>query len=111
MGKASRDKGARGQSMFANMLRARDWTVDPIASGIKREDLIATDAWGYKWSVEVKNCLDITRVHRDQAIEQARKRKLPWMLASKISGTRSWLVQRRGKPPTIWHEPSEDTLL
>jgi len=105
MGKASRDKGARGQSMFANMLRSRDWTVDPITSGVKREDLLAVDPWGQQWAVEVKNCLDITQAHRRQAIEQARKRKLPWLLASKISGASAWLVQRRGKPPVLWHEP------
>ena len=107
MGKASRDKGARGQSAFANMLRDRDWEVDPLTAGVKREDLLATDAKGQQWAVEVKNCAVITTNHRAQAIEQARKRKLPWMLASKIAGTRSWLIQRRDRAPTVWHEDSD----
>ena len=107
MGKASRDKGARGQSAFANMLRDRDWTVDPLTAGVKREDILATDPRGQQWAVEVKNCTAITTAHRFQAAAQAGRRKLPWMLASKIAGTRSWLIQRRDCMPTVWHEQSD----
>ena len=110
MGKASRDKGVRGQSEFANILRARDWTVDPLTAGVKREDLLATDQLGRQWAVEVKNCVAITVVHRRQAAEQARKRKLPWMLAAKISGTNFWLVQRKDMPPVVWCMPSYSLL-
>jgi hypothetical protein len=104
MSKAQRDKGVRGQSTFANMLADRDWVVDPITSGVKREDMIATDPAGNAWSVEVKNHIAIHASHRRQAVVQAQARKLPWLLASKIAGTSSWLIQRRGMLPCVWHE-------
>lgn len=102
MGKASRDKGARGQSEFARLLADRDWKVDPITCGVQREDMIATDTNGVQWSVEVKNCMIITPAHKEQAMKQAKERKLPWLLGNKIYGTSSWLVQRKGCQPAIW---------
>ena len=107
MSRAQRDKGRRGQTMAEALLRDRDWVTDPISAGIKREDLIATDPGGVVWSVEVKNCLAITPAHRKQAMEQARQRKLPWLLISKISGTTGWLVQRQGGRPAVWFEKGE----
>lgn len=104
MGRAQRDKGRRGQTAAEALLKDLDWTVDPITSGIKREDLIATDVNGKVWSVEVKNCASVTRGHREQAIRQAAERKLPWMLMNKVAGTRCWLVQRQGCSPVIWAE-------
>jgi hypothetical protein len=93
---SQRRKGAAGQSRAANLLRDRDYVVDPLSCGIKREDIIATSPLGHRMSVEVKNCalIDLKRFRR-QAMEQAKKRKLDWMLIVKLPGTRSWLVQRR----------------
>ena len=106
MTKAQRQKGARGQSTAKRLLEDRDWTTDPITAGVKREDIIATDPAGVVWSVEVKNCAAITIAHRKQAMEQAKARKLPWMLMAKIAGTSSWLVQRQGMKAVVWHEKS-----
>jgi len=104
MGAASRRKGARGQCEFSHMLTSRDWEVDPIACGMQREDLLATDRFGRRWSVEVKMTSAIIPAHRRQAQEEAKARGLPWMLANHIEGTESWLVQRQGEPPIIWHK-------
>ena len=110
MSKAQRDKGRRGQTAAEALLVERDWTTDPISAGIRREDLIATDPSGGVWSVEVKNCVSITVAHRKQAAEQAAKRKLPWMLMSRIHGTGYWLVQRKGQMPVIWTEKRQRLL-
>lgn len=104
MGKAQRDKGRRGQTAAEKLLLDRDYTCDPITAGVKREDIVATSPVGVTYSVEVKNCASITREHRKQAMEQAKKRKCYWMLMSKIEGTSSWLVQRQAMYPTVWHE-------
>lgn len=104
MSKAQRDKGRRGQSAAEALLRDRDWTTDPLSAGMKREDIIATDPSGVIWSCEVKNCIAITAGHKKQAIEQARLRKLPWMLMSHIDGTSWWLIQRKGMDPVLWSE-------
>ncbi len=104
MSKAQRDKGSRGQTAAKHLLLDRDWKVISTTAGIKTEDFVATDQFGRQWSVEVKNCSVITNVHRMQAMEQARKRGLPWMLMSKIAGTSSWLIQRQGCLPMVWNE-------
>jgi hypothetical protein len=101
-GRASRSKGARGQSEFKAMLLDRDWTCDSITAGIAAADLIATDPNGRTWCVEVKNCAGISPSHKRQAIDQANKRRLPWMLASKIADSACWLVQRQGAVPVVW---------
>ena len=111
MSKAQRDKGRRGQTVAETMLTSRDWTVDPITAGVKREDMIATSPEGIVYSVEVKNCIVISLAHRKQAMEQARARKLPWMLMSKIHGTHCWLVQRRNCMPVVWQEDNREFLL
>lgn len=103
MGLSQRRKGRLGQSVAANLLRSRDWVVDEISAGIRREDLVATDPNGRGWSVEVKNAAGILPGHKKQAMEQAAKRRLPWLLMSHISGTSSWLVQRQGERPVVWH--------
>lgn len=102
-GRASRAKGSRGQSAFKALLLDRDWTCDSITAGIAAADLIATDPDGRSWCVEIKNCAGIIVSHKAQAMEQAALRRLPWMLASKIMGTSSWLVQRQACLPTVWH--------
>lgn len=90
--------------MAGYLLLNRDWVIDPISAGVSREDILATDPDGVMWSVEVKNCVNITKAHRQQAMEQAKARKLPWMLMNKIDGTKFWLIQRAGKPPILWAE-------
>ena len=111
MSKAQRDRGRRGQTQAEAVLKDRDWVVDPISAGIKREDMIGRDPSGIVWSVEVKNCVSITVAHRKQAMTQAKARKLPWMLMSKIHGTRWWLVQRKGMSPVLWAEKGMEYLL
>lgn len=106
-GRMSRNKGARGQSEFKAMLLDRDWVVDTLTAGIQSADLIATDAQGVTWCVEVKNCAGILPVHKKQAMEQGKARRLPWLLASKIAGSSSWLVQRQGELPSVWHSKTE----
>lgn len=101
-GRASRSKGARGQSEFKAMLLDRDWTCDSITAGIAAADMIATDPNGRTWCVEIKNCAGISPAHKRQAMDQANKRRLPWMLASKIADSACWLVQRQGAVPVVW---------
>lgn len=107
-GKSSRAKGVRGQGEFSNMLRDRDWMCDQLTSGLSTGDLIGTDPTGKTWLVEVKNCAGILPAHKKQAIEQGRDRRLPWMLASKIADSSSWLIQRQGDVPCVWHSKKED---
>lgn len=102
-GRASRSKGSRGQSEFKALLLVRDWVCDSITAGIAACDLIATDTCGTSYSVEIKNCAGILPAHKRQAMDQAKARRLPWLLASKIAGTSSWLVQRQGALPQVWH--------
>ena len=104
MGSMSRAKGRRGQSAAGDLLRSRDWVVAELAAGLISEDAIATDPDGKTWAVEIKNTKSITTAHRDQAMRQAKARRLPWMLISKIHGTSSWLIQRQGMPPVVWSE-------
>lgn len=108
MSKSSRDKGRRGQRVAQALLRARDWTTAELNGGTSVEDMIATDPQGRAWAVEVKNTVAITTAHRTQAMTQGRSRRLPWMLLSKIAGTGSWLVQRQGERPAVWHEQGAD---
>ena len=111
MSKSQRDKGARGATAAKKLLLDRDWVVDQITAGIKSEDMIATDPSGVVYSCEVKNCMSITAAHKKQAIEQAKARKLPWMLMNKIAGTKYWLIQRRGATPVIWAEKGVSDLI
>ena len=101
-GKATRSKGRRGQTEALNLLRDRDWTVADLSAGVDSEDGLACDPEGNWYALEVKNCASITQAHRRQAMEQAKRRRLPWLLMSKIHGTSSWLVQRQGRPPIVW---------
>lgn len=113
MSKASRDKGRRGQREAQALLTSRDWRTAELNAGTAVEDMIATDPDGKAWAVEVKNTVAITTAHRQQAMTQAKARRLPWMLLSKIAGTSSWLVQRQGHRPAVWHESTttEDDML
>ena len=113
MSKASRDKGRRGQRDAQDLLQSRDWSTAELNGGTAVEDLIAVSPDGKSYSVEVKNTVSITTAHRAQAMAQAKARKLPWMLLSKIAGTSSWLVQRQGERPVVWHEKhfADDDML
>lgn len=103
MSKSQRDKGRRGQLEARHMLQSRDWSVAELIGGSAAEDFVACDLnAGKTYSVEVKNTVAITVAHRKQAMEQAKRRRLPWMLLSKVAGTSSWLVQREGERPVVW---------
>ena len=97
----ARSKGRRGQLEAGNMLRSRDWSIAELNAGTAVEDFIAVSPDGVSYSAEVKNTLAITTAHRSQAMKQAKSRRLPWMLISKITGTSSWLVQRQGEDPVV----------
>jgi Holliday junction resolvase-like predicted endonuclease len=109
MGKASRDKGRRGQREALDMLTSRDWIAAELNNGKESEDVLATDPNGIVWSVEVKNTVSITIAQRKQAMTQAKQRKARWMLMNKIAGTSSWLIQRQGEEPTTWKEHGNKT--
>ena len=104
MSKASRAKGRKGQQEAAELLRSRDWSVAELNAGTASEDFIAVSPDGKSYSVEVKNTVAITLAHKRQAIAQGRARKLPWLLASKIADSSSWLIQRQGEKPIVWSE-------
>jgi hypothetical protein len=97
-----RRKGRTGQLEARHLLTGRDWSVAELNSGTCAEDFIAVDPTGRSFSVEVKNTVAITTAHRAQAMAQAKLRKLPWMLVSKIGGTSCWLIQRQGEKPVVW---------
>lgn len=113
MSKAARDKGRRGQREAQALLTSRDWSVAELNGGTSVEDFIAVSSDGVSYACEVKNTVAITTTHRAQAMTQAKARRLPWMLISKIAGTGSWLVQRQGHRPAVWHESTttEDDML
>ena len=107
MSMMQRRKGAEGQTAVKRLLLDRDWIVDSLSAGISSADLIATSPSGKVYLVEVKNCAGILPAHKKQAMEQGKARRLPWLLASKIAGTSSWLVQRQGELPQVWHAKVE----
>ena len=104
MGKSERRKGVEGRCRAIHLLCDRDWNCDPTMEGIKSDDVVVMDPTGKRYSVEVKNTKAITVDHRTQAMRQARPRGLPWMLMSRIYGTRSWLIQRSDNRPVVWNE-------
>lgn len=89
------------------MLIDRDWSVADLSAGISSEDILAVDPSGKTWAVEVKKTIDIRRAHRAQAIQQGKNRRALWMLMSHIEHTSSWLIQRQGEKPEVWHNKSE----
>lgn len=104
-GAASRSKGRRGQQDARALLTARDWSVAELNSGTAVADFWACDLQrGTTYCVEVKNATSITLAHRRQAMAQAQEARMPWMLLSRIAGTSSWLVQRQGERPVVWHQ-------
>jgi hypothetical protein len=101
-GKASRSKGRRGQQQAQRLFADRDWIVHELNAGTSVADFLVGDPDGRIWLVEVKNTQTISVAHRRQAISQAAKKKLPWLLLSHISGSSSWLCQRQGERPVVW---------
>ncbi len=103
-GAMSRRKGAKGRREAIHLFNDRDWQCDPTYDGIKSDDIVVMDPNGKRWSVEVKNTKAITVAHREQAKRQAKVRSMPWILISKIHGTKSWIIQRHNHKPVVWHE-------
>lgn len=103
-GNRSRGKGRRGQATFANMLSDRDWIVHELNAGKSAEDFIATDPDGKTWSIEVKCTDNIMKAHVWQAQNQGKRSRKPWLLASKLFGTRCWLIRRQGMDPVVWRD-------
>ena len=102
-GKSPRSRGRRGESACKALLTSRDWTVHDLTAGLASADLIAVDPNGRSWSVEVKATSAIAvATYRKQAMEQAKKARLPWMLVCAIHGTSAWLVMRQGEQPVVW---------
>ena len=103
-GRATWDKGRRGQQAAKRLLADRDWRVIEANSGEAEADMLAIDTLGKTWLVEVKNTAAITTAHREQAMRQAKAKRLPWMLMSHIAGTADWLIQRQNTICTTWRE-------
>lgn len=99
-----RNKGRQAESEAKNILLDRDYIVDDLTCGIKSEDFIATDANGQAWSVEVKNHTNISlKKFQAQAIEQAKNRKLPWLLMVRLYGG-GWLINGKGGYWKVWYK-------
>ena len=105
-GRKSRSKGKRGEREARNLLADRDWVIlANTADGDECEDIIATCPKGTVYSIEVKNARLIHVVNfKKQAVTNANKKKLPWMILAKIETTSSWLVMRKSCKPVVWHE-------
>lgn len=106
MTRANRDKGRRAECEAGKVLMERDWQIIKTSSGLKTEDIIATSPEGVTHSVEVKNHKEIRIPYfLAQAKEQAKKRKMPYLLMIRIPATGNgpeWLVMRAGQKSVIW---------
>ena len=103
-GKASRDKGRRGETRARHILESRDYSCEDMSAGRSSCDILAIDTRGTVWSVEVKDHLSIKpRDFRKQARANA-KRGTKWMVMCHWPDSRSWVVERQGMRPTFWHE-------
>ena len=104
MSRMQRDKGRRAETAFKTELGNRDWSVIDISAGVNDADLVATDPTGKTWLAEVKDHKLLNPAKwREQAREQARKRRMPWLLAYHIPGYGGlWVVERQGARPVIW---------
>lgn len=99
-----RRKGRDGRYKFRLLLEGRDWKTTTTTEGKPGEDLLATDPDGKVWAIEVKDVKIIDPKHRTQAMQQAKARRVRWMIANHISGTSTWLVQGQDRDPVVWHE-------
>jgi len=103
-GRSPRSKGRQGETRALHLLQSRDYSCEDMSAGKASCDILAIDTYGAVWSVEVKN-RDIINVRdfRDQAKRNAKPRTR-WMVLAHIAGTSSWLVERQGARPCVWHE-------
>lgn len=108
-GRTSRNKGRRGETAAKRLLGDHDYsTLADTTAGLATGDLLAQDAQGRIWHVEVKNCRNILI---PQWIAQARRQTTAgqhWMLLAHIHGTRAWLVLRQGLQATVWHDKQKN---
>ena len=110
-GKPVRNKGRRGQRAAQKLLQSYGYHTHELNSGTKTGDLIATvDKYStgkeVNYLVEVKNTksLDIPAFLK-QARDQAKVKKMKWMLMCKIDGGFGWLVFFEGdNEAEIWYE-------
>jgi hypothetical protein len=107
-GKSSRNKGRAGQRAAQRLFAERDWIVHELNAGTAVADFLVADPDARVWLAEIKNTQVISLAHRRQAIQQAAKKRLPWLLLSHLSGTRFWLLQRQGLDPVLWSEKDVD---
>lgn len=86
------------------MLEERDYTCEDLSAGHASCDILAIDPRGIAYAVEVKDrvLIDIRAV-RKQARTNA-KRHTRWMLMCHIPDSKSWIVERQGERPCVWHE-------
>ena len=100
---SSRSKGRKGETDARLLLEERDYTCEDLSAGRSSCDILALKD-GVAWAVEVKDQVSIRMYdYRKQARANAKK-GMRWMVMAHICGTRSWLVEKQGCKPTIWHE-------
>jgi len=106
LSKKSRSKGKRGEREARDLLGDNDWIIlANTADGSEVEDIIAKNPKDIVYSIEVKNRKVIDMIKfRKQAKANAAKKRLPWMIMTKIEGTRSWLIWQKGFKPKVWHK-------
>lgn len=104
MGKTSRSKGRRGETIAKNLLLDRDYQIiSDCTSGLSTCDLVVESASGEILFCEVKNT---KLINLPAFITQARTnaKKRPWLLLAKLDSTSSWLCMGKGRKAVIWHE-------
>lgn len=104
MSRRERDKGARGQREALDLLAERGYTVVETNSGRASEDLFALDPVGHAVAVEVKYH-EATRWQdfRRQAREQARARRVSWLLMCRLPGhPHTFVVEGAEIAPVVW---------
>lgn len=105
-GLTSRRKGRRGETTAKRLLQDRDYIIlADTTAGIATDDLLAQDANGTIWSVEVKNQKTICpEKFETQARANKSTARHRWMVLAHIDGTSAWLVLRQAARPTVWYE-------
>lgn len=99
-----RRKGRVAQTELRHLLEENDWQVIDTSSGQAVEDMVVQAPYGTMFSCECKAHKNMNLgVFLKQAREQAKKRKIPWMLCCRLPEfPRAWLVLRAGLEPVIW---------
>ena len=105
-GKTTRSKVKIGERAAKALLVDYDYTIiADTKSGLSTGDLVVKSPDGTIYDVEVKNRRMINvPMFLGQARKNAGRSNLAWMVMCKIETTSSWLVLRKGKKPTTWHE-------